>query len=374
MTVPTPKDVALLLPGQGAQHPRMAAGLYGHEEAFTHWMDEAFRLLGADGPRLRRAWLAERPSPDHDDVTVAQPLLYAVGHALGRMLLEWGVRPVALLGHSVGEFAAATLAGVVDLADGVRMMRERVELFARTPPGGMLAVSAAPDEVADLLRGGVYLAAVNASRQVLLAGERAPLAGAARALHARGTVCREVPARQAFHSPVVEGAVKASLPGWRSVRLHPPRLTLYSAYTEAVLTPDQALDPEFWASQASGTVRFAPTLTALLAAHDCLLVETGPGNTLTMLARRRTPVTEGRSAVLPLLPDRHRGDGADREAAARAHAALRPSAPASPGPESRAPASRTPESPGPASPAPASRAPASPPAPSTSHPSHKEPQ
>ncbi|MET8919753.1 acyltransferase domain-containing protein [Streptomyces sp. NPDC004610] len=323
MTLRTPKDVALLLPGQGAQHPRMAAGLYGHEEAFTHWMDEAFRLLGPDGPRLRRAWLAEHPPPDYDDVTVAQPLLYAVDHALGRMLLEWGVRPVALLGHSVGEFAAATLAGVVDLADGVRMMRERVDLFARTPPGGMLAVSATPDEVADLLRGGVHLAAVNASRQLLLAGERAPLAEAARALHARGTVCREVPARQAFHSPVVEGAVKASLPGWRSVRFHPPRLTLYSAYTEGVLAREQALDPEFWASQASGTVRFAPTLTALLAAHDCLLIEAGPGNTLTMLTRRRTAITQGRSTVLPLLPDRYRGEAADREAAERVREALR---------------------------------------------------
>ncbi|MFD3735162.1 acyltransferase domain-containing protein [Streptomyces sp. NPDC058632] len=326
MAVRSPKGVALLLPGQGAQHPRMAAGLYGHEEAFTHWMDEAFRLLGPDGGRLRRAWLAEQPSLQYDDVTVAQPLLYAVDHALGRMLLEWGVQPVALLGHSVGELAAATLVGVVDLADGVRMMRERVDLFARTPPGGMLAVSASLDEVADVLRADVYLAAVNASRQLLLAGEREPLRAAARTLHERGTVCREVLARQAFHSPVVEDAVKASLPGWRSVRLYLPRLTLYSAYTKGVLTAEQALDPEFWAGQASGTVHFAPTLTALLAAHDCLLVEAGPGNSLTMLARRRTAVIEGHSAVLPLLPDRHRGDEADRRAVRAVRTALLPTA------------------------------------------------
>ncbi|MEW2400547.1 acyltransferase domain-containing protein [Streptomyces sp. NPDC046862] len=326
MAVRSPKDVALLLPGQGAQHPRMAAGLYGHEEAFTHWMDEAFRLLGPDGGRLRREWLAEQPSPAYDDVTVAQPLLYAVDHALGRMLLEWGVRPVALLGHSVGEFAAATLAGVVDLADGMRVMRERVDLFARTPPGGMLAVSASLDEVAGLLRAGVYLAAVNAPRQLLLAGEREPLRAAARTLHERGSVCREVPARQAFHTPVVEYAVKASLPGWRSVRFHLPSMPLYSAYTQGVLTEEQALDPEFWAGQASATVYFAPTLTALLAAHDCLLVEAGPGNSLTMLARRRTAVTEGRSEALPLLPDRRRGDDADRHAVRAARTALLPTA------------------------------------------------
>ncbi|MFC8858587.1 acyltransferase domain-containing protein [Streptomyces sp. NPDC057144] len=324
MTVRPRKDVALLLPGQGAQHPRMAAGLYRHEEVFTHWMDEAFRLLGPDGARLRQEWLAERPSAAFDDVSVAQPLLYAVDHALGRTVLEWGVRPVALLGHSVGEFAAATLAGVVDFADGVRMMHERRELFARTPPGGMLAVSAGVGEVAGLLRDGVHLAAVNASRQLLLAGASQPLERAARVLREREIVCREVPARQAFHTPLVDGAVEASLPGWRSLRLSPPRLTLYSAYTGGVLTDGEARDPDFWAWQASRPVHFAPTLSALLAAHACVLVEAGPGNSLTMLARRKPAVAEGRCAVLPLLPDRPRGEEADRHAAAAARAALLP--------------------------------------------------
>ncbi|MEH0584523.1 acyltransferase domain-containing protein [Streptomyces sp. B21-106] len=164
-------------------------------------MDEAFRLLAADGPRLRREWLAEAPSADYDDVTVAQPLLYAVNHALGRMVLGWGVRPAAIIGHSVGEVAAATLAGILGFEDGIRLMRDRVVHFADTPPGGMLAVAASPDDVADLLGEDVHLAAVNAARQLLLAGEREPLARAARELDGRGVICRPVQARQAFHSP-----------------------------------------------------------------------------------------------------------------------------------------------------------------------------
>ncbi|MCZ9337655.1 acyltransferase domain-containing protein, partial [Streptomyces sp. TRM76130] len=93
-------------------------------------MDEAFELLGEEGERLRDAWLSHRPPDTYDDVTVAQPLLYAVGLALGRLVLSWGVRPVAMLGHSVGELVAATLAGVLDAEDGFRLMRGRIRQFA----------------------------------------------------------------------------------------------------------------------------------------------------------------------------------------------------------------------------------------------------
>ncbi|MCO1576043.1 acyltransferase domain-containing protein [Crossiella sp. SN42] len=315
--------VVLLFPGQGAQHPRMAAGLYRHEPVFTAWMDRAFELFGADGSWLRAEWLAPEPSPMYHDVSVAQPLLYAVNHALGRMVLDWGVRPVALLGHSVGEMAAATLAGVLELADGIGLMTDRVAEFAATPPGGMLAVSASVEEVADVLRAGVHLAAVNAPRQLLLAGEREPLDRAARALTEREVVCRDVFARQAFHSPVVEQAVAATLPGWRAVRLREPRLKLYSAYTQGVLSAETARDPVFWARQAAETVYFAPTLTALLAEHgDCVLVEAGPGTSLSVLGRRQPSVVRGGGRVLPVLPNRHRGDQADQDATAAARREL----------------------------------------------------
>ncbi|MFI8997835.1 acyltransferase domain-containing protein [Streptomyces sp. NPDC053542] len=310
--------IALVFPGQGAQHPRMAAGLYGHDEVFTQTMDEAFALLGEDGRRTRAEWLAAEPSPAFDDVTVSQPLLYAVNHALGRMVLGWGVRPAALLGHSVGELTAATLAGVLAFPDGIRLMRARIEQFAKTPPGGMLAVAAGVEEVADLLGGDVHLAALNAPRQLLLAGERAALDRAAAVLRERGLVCRDALARQAFHSPVVDGAVEESMADWRAVPLGPPRLPVYSAYTRAVLTAEQARDPRFWARQAADTVYFAPALDRLLADHDCVLVEAGPGNSLSALARRHVRVVRGPSEVAPLLPDRPRGDAADRAAVAAA--------------------------------------------------------
>ena len=322
-TQDTALPVALVFPGQGAQHPRMAAGLYRHCEVFTHAMNQAFHLLGERGRRIRAQWLAEEPAPDYDDVTVAQPLLYAVDHALGATVLSWGVRPVALLGHSVGELAAATLAGVLDFADGMRLMRDRIDLFAQTPAGGMLAVAASVDEVRDQLRGGVYLAAVNAARQLLLAGERGPLHRAAGALRERGVVCKDVLARQAFHSPLVGGAVEASRPGWRETPLAPPRFDVYSAYARDVLTAETACDPDFWAAQPERPVQFAPALDRLLRDHECLLVEAGPGTSLSLLARRHPGVVKGASRVVSLLPDRHRGDVADRVSIANAQEVLR---------------------------------------------------
>ncbi|MFI6962825.1 acyltransferase domain-containing protein [Streptomyces sp. NPDC050255] len=306
-----PLRVALLFPGQGAQYPRMAAGLYGRLDVFTEAMDEAFELLGEEGKPLRDIWLSPRPHAMYDDVTVAQPLLYAVDLALGRLVLSWGIRPVALLGHSVGELAAATLAGVLEAEDGFRLMRGRIRQFADTPAGGMLAVAASTAEVEDVLGDGVHLAAVNAPRQLLLAGRREDLDRAEALLRKRGLVCRDARAKQAFHSPVVEAAVAASLPDWRSTPLSPPGLTVYSAYTRTVLDPRTACDPVFWARQAAEPVLFAPTLDRLLTDQDCLLVEAGPGNGLTMLARRHRAVVRGRSRVLPLLPDRQRGDEAD---------------------------------------------------------------
>ncbi|WP_328980566.1 acyltransferase domain-containing protein [Streptomyces canus] len=316
--------IALVFPGQGAQHPRMAAGLYGHEAVFTAAMDEALELLGADGERIRSAWLARTTTADFDDVTVSQPLLYAVDHALGRMVLDWGVEPVALMGHSVGELVAATLAGVVGFADGIRLMRARIRQFAQTPAGGMLAVAAGLGEVEDLLTGQVHLAAVNARRQLLLAGEREPLDRAAQALRERGIVCRDARARQAFHSPVVDEAVEASMPDWLATPLNRPRRTVYSAYTQGVLTDDTALDHRFWARQAAETVHFAPTLDRLLADHDCLLVEAGPGNSLSTVARRHPAVVRGGSEVAPLLPDGAQDDVRDRRSVAAAKERILP--------------------------------------------------
>jgi acyl transferase domain-containing protein len=301
----------------------MAAGLYGSTAAiFSEQVDRAFTLLGSDGPALREMWLDERPPAVFHDVTVAQPLLYLVECALGKEVLGWGVEPAAMLGHSVGEMVAATLAGVLDFEDGIRLMRARMHDFADTPAGGMLAVAASAEQVRDHVDERIHLAAVNAAKQVLLAGRNRDLDAVAAELSAAGYTCRRVPARQAFHSPLVRGAALASVDLWSQAGLRPPQRVLYSSYSQARVTDELAQDPRFWALQPAETVMFGPTLDALLRTGPYVLLEVGPGNSLSTLARRHPSVRRGSSAAVPLLPAAPAGDLADKQALATAATAI----------------------------------------------------
>ena len=314
--------VALLFPGQGSQHTRMAAGLYGHEPVFTAAIDEVFALNGPAGADIRADWLSSRPAIDIDDVRRAQPLLFAVDYALGQLVLSWGVRPVALLGHSAGELVAATLAGVFTLPDAVRMVAERVRHAVLVPAGGMLAVAGSEAELRPYLTGDVAIAAVNAPQQVMLAGSTGPLAEVGTALRAAGYVFRVVPATSPFHCPAMAPAAEATEAAYASVRLSAPALRLYSGYTGDLMTAQEATTPWFWARQLTDTVYFGPALDRMLSA-DMLLVEAGPRQTLTAFARRHRAVRTGVSAVVPLLPAKGVDDEADRRSVAAARARVR---------------------------------------------------
>jgi len=292
----------------------MAAGLYGQVEVFTDTMDQAFELLGGHGPTLRNDWLEECPVDLFDDVARAQPLLYAVEYALGRTVLDWGVQPAAMLGHSVGEMVAATLAGVLSFSSGMRLMVDRVEQYAATPTGGMLAVAASVDDLTVHLKGTLAIAAVNADKQTVVAGERAELEALAITLRGEGFTCIAMRANQAFHSPVVAGAAQRSVHAWSTVTLRPPDIRVYSAHLGAVLGPAPATDPWFWAMQPATPVLFWPTLDLLLRDENVLLVEVGPGQGLITLARRHPALQSGRSCAVGLLPAR--AAGVDAELAA----------------------------------------------------------
>lgn len=317
------RPVALLFPGQGSQYHGMATGLYGHEPAFTAALDDAFAALGPGGAQLREEWLSGHPDVPMDDGSRAQPLLFAIGYALGTMVCSWGVRPTAVLGHSVGEMVAATVAGVFSLADAARLMRERITAVVATPPGGMLAVAATAEEMRPFVGSdGVAIAAINAPRQTMLAGPDGPLTIVEEKLRAAGYTVRRAKSRQAFHSPVMRDACAATADVVAAVTPRPPSRTLYSAYTGGVLTAETARDPGFWADQLAEPVLFWPALEALLVAGDHILIEAGPGQGLTTVARQHPAVRARTSDVVSLLPARPSGPAADREAAVAVAARL----------------------------------------------------
>lgn len=300
------RPVALLFPGQGSQYARMGAGLYGWEPRFTQAMDEFFALAGelGDVDAVRADWLSERPSVSIHEVARAQPLLLAVGYAMARTVLGWGVRPAALLGHSAGEIVAAVVAGVFGLGDAIAAMAHRVASVADVPPGGMLGVAAAVEKVLPFLSGDVVVGAVNSPRQTVLAGPVAELTAVADRLRAAKIMAIEVPSTVGFHSPACNGMARDSLPVFDRMRLGPPSIPLYSAYLGGPLTTAAARDPWFWARQVADPVWFWPTLDRLLTDHEVLLVEAGPGEGLTTSAGRHMAVVKGHSSVVAALPAR----------------------------------------------------------------------
>ncbi|MFI5807638.1 acyltransferase domain-containing protein [Streptomyces sp. NPDC051561] len=327
VTHPGPRPIALLFPGQGSQHHAMAAGLYRHEPVFTAAVDAVLSHLGEEGDRIRTDWLSTAqqgagPAVPVDDVRRAQPLIFAVDYALARMVISWGVRPAALLGHSAGELVAAVVAGAIALPDAVAMMRERVREAVKIPPGGMLAVAANEEQLRPYLAADVAIAAVNARQQTMLAGSVAPLAAVEARLRADGYTVVTVPATSPFHCPAMAPAAEAIESAYRTLPLRAPTLPLYSGYTGELMTADQATSPRYWARHLTDTVQFAPALESLLAVDDMLLIEVGSRQTLTAFARRHRAVRLGASAAVPLLPARPGTAEADRQSVLNAAARL----------------------------------------------------
>jgi [acyl-carrier-protein] S-malonyltransferase len=307
------REVVLLFPGQGSQYSRMGTGLYQHDPVFTASVEAVFAALGGDGARLRADWLGSDPADPLSEITRSQPLLFAIGYALGQMVRSWGVRPAAMLGHSIGEVVAATVAGVFAVDDAARLVWGRVRSLARAPRGGMLAVAAPERSLLPYLDGtDVAVGVVNAPGQTVLSGPDGPLRAVHAALRRDRFRCRPVPTNTGLHSPVLEPFTGIGARVFAGIETRPPRLRVYSCYTTAPLTPELATSADFWVRQPMSPVRFWPALEALLRRGTFVLVEAGPGRGLTGIARRHPAVRSGRCTLAPLLPAQHQGAAADR--------------------------------------------------------------
>ncbi|HSL84763.1 MAG TPA: type I polyketide synthase, partial [Thermoanaerobaculia bacterium] len=324
------RKVAFLLPGIGDQAPGMGRELYRREpafrEAFDLSADAIDPVLGIDlreavfggegaselssgggGPDLRRmlgrsGGTAPEASP-LDATELAQPAVFALEYALARLLAEWGVRPAALLGHSLGEYAAACLAGVLRPEDAARLVAERTRLLRQLPAGAMLAVPLPEAELAPLLAAhGLSLAAVNTPSLSVAAGAPEAVAALERELAGRGVVHRRMRAGHAFHSAEREALAEELARVVAGFELRPPEVPLLSNETGA-WAGEELTDPAYWARHACRPVRFADGVKALLADGPWTLVEVGPGQGLASFVRQH-PACDDDAArhVLACLP------------------------------------------------------------------------
>ncbi|WP_431873287.1 SDR family NAD(P)-dependent oxidoreductase [Amycolatopsis sacchari] len=287
-----PPPVVFVFPGQGAQYARMAAELYGRQRVFTEAVDECLDELSRRGADLWPVWLDGEAL---DETATTQPLLFAVEYALARQWIAWGITPAAVLGHSVGELVAATVAGVFGLADAARLVVARGRAMQRCQRGGMLVTAASRDALPELPPG-VVVAAVNSADQTVLAGPPEALAAI------DGVPTRVLRTSHAFHSPAMAPAVTEFEKAFSGVTPRPPRLPLYSAATGKLLADEEAADPAFWARQLVEPVLFADAVNTAIAGSGGILLEVGPGTGLGSVLRRHPAVVGGKWRVVSSLP------------------------------------------------------------------------
>ncbi|MFL6072395.1 MAG: SDR family NAD(P)-dependent oxidoreductase [Mycobacteriales bacterium] len=292
-----------LFSGQGGQWPGMAAELAAAVPAFGAALDEACAALDPHLDRPLRDALADRELLDRTAYT--QPATFAVEVALYRLLERWGLRPDLLIGHSVGELAAAHAAGVLSLPDAARLVATRARLMQELPArGAMVAVGAGADEVAGSLRdldGRVALAAVNGPEATVVSGDADAVAEVAEHWRARDRRTHRLRVSHAFHSPHVLPMLDDLREVAAGLDYGEPDTTIVSTVTGGPADPDLLRTPDYWVTNARDTVRFLPAVRWAEEAGGATFLEVGPGGGLTAAAR---DCLTGGTAVATLREDR----------------------------------------------------------------------
>lgn len=296
-------DLVFMFPGQGSQYPQMARELYAGEPVFRQTVDLCCELLKpALGLDLRKLlYPTNGGDPERLSTTLfAQPAIFTVEYALAQLLMSWGLRPSAMIGHSVGEFAAACVAGVFSLEDALSLVAKRGRLMQELPGGAMLAVRLPDAEVTALARGGICVAAINAPGMNVLAGPFEAIEALEAKLVQQGVTHRRLQTSHAFHSGMIDPLIEPFTEAVAAVSLKAPELPYISGVTGDWVGAAQTTNPSYWARHAREPVRFADGIATLACNLSPILLEVGPGAALASFALQGAGA--GRAAI-SCLPD-----------------------------------------------------------------------
>jgi amino acid adenylation domain-containing protein len=328
-------SVAFLFPGLGDHHPGMGRGLYEAEPVYRAEVDRCAEILrphldfdlrevlyppasgdestmsgGIDFRRMLGRAPADPAAERLNRTEAAQPAVFVTGWALAKLWESWGVRPEAVAGHSLGEYVAATVAGIFALEDALELVALRARWIQELPGGAMVAASVSADDVAPFLVPGASVATINTPESCVVAGPEDAVERVRAALEAAGHVARRLPTTHAFHTEMMEPVAQRLAERAARMPLRPPAIPLLSNVTGTWMTEDDAADPAYWARHLCRPVRFADALAELLREEGRVLVEAGPGQTLGAFVRQQ-PRDEGRPVPPVVSSLRHayeRGD------------------------------------------------------------------
>jgi acyl transferase domain-containing protein len=293
-TGPVLPPLTFLFPGQGGQYPGMARELYERHPAFRDRVDECTGLLEANlGASIRKILLAD-PGEEQAFAAAGENLkstdtvqltLFALEYSLAGLWQSWGISPSSVLGHSLGAYAAACTAGVLSVAGALTLVVERGRLLGSLPAGAMLAVFLSEADLRSCLPDDLSVAAVNDAAQCVVSGTADTVAEFQADLAARGIESRQLRSFSAFHSHLLDAVLNEFGSRVREVELRAPEIPWVSDMHGRMVSPDEARDPRYWVKHLRQTVRFADALSTALDTGPGILLEVGPGKTLTTLAR-----------------------------------------------------------------------------------------
>ncbi len=306
--------VSFLFPGQGAQHPNMGRELYESELVFRENVDRCAEILRAPLGIDLRSLLYPEPAALEEakrrvtDTAIAQPAIFTIEYALAQLWMSWGIRPAAMLGHSIGEFAAACLAGVFSLQDALVLVAARGKMMQDLPRGGMLSVRLPEPELRARLNGTLSVAAVNSPSLCVVAGPFDALEEFEKKLAADGIMCRRLVTSHAFHSAMMDPILEPFTKLVAEVRPGRPQIPYISGVTGTWISEKETTDPRYWARHFRQPVQFASALAELRKQPDSILLEVGPGNVLGTLARQQAGAA-AEQPILSSLADSFSGEG-----------------------------------------------------------------
>lgn len=312
---PKNRPVMFMFPGQGAQFVNMGRELYETESTFRSEVDRCVELLRPHlGFDLRetlypRIDTATQSAEQLRQTAITQPALFVTEYALAKLLMGWGVQPAGMIGHSIGEFVAACLAGVLSLPDALALVATRGRLMQSVEKGEMLVVPLPEAEVEALLGEELSLASVNAPSLCVVAGPAAAIAKLDETLKTQDVSCRRLQTSHAFHSHMMDPILDAFRTEVNRVTLNAPAIPYVSNLTGKWIRAEDAADPEYWVRHLRQTVRFGEGVTRLFEQPDSILLEVGPGKTLMTIARWHPAKTAGQAVSTSMShPDEPRSD------------------------------------------------------------------